>query len=101
MPIREYECTCGKKYEELFADEYPKTIPCECGDRAHHRFSTFATVVVFRPGIDWGLGEHFDTARQRDNFLAKEAPNLRKVSHAPKGKRINTWTREKKTLSAS
>ena len=88
MPLREYGCAaCGKVTVKLFEDGYPKTVDCDhCGERASHQYSTFGISVGFRDGYDHGAGAYFNTARERDNYLAEH--NLRKWRHKPKGKPI-------------
>ena len=73
MAIREYRCeTCGKKTEKLYWNDYPKEITCECGEKAHYIFSAPGAVWVnWRPGYDVGLGRHFSSKRERDNYLAE------------------------------
>jgi len=66
-------------FDELFSSsDYPKTIPCEiCQEPAEYRFGAVHFKLDFRYGWDPGAGAGFDSARQRDNFLAER--NLEKV----------------------
>lgn len=80
MAIYEYECECGKRYEEL-QNEPHRHIGCTCGKRANRVYSTFRTIVDFRPGWDCGMGEYVDTKKQRDEFL--KAKGLMKDGEDP------------------
>ena len=73
MPLRIYKCPyCGRETEELYWNEYPQEIRCECGEMAQNKFGAPGAVWVnWRPGYDVGLDRHFDTKRERDNFLAE------------------------------
>ena len=71
MPLREYVCPNGHVTDELFDGEYPKSIRCECGERAAYRIAPVTFKLDFRYGWDAGAGKYFDSARQRDTFLDK------------------------------
>jgi hypothetical protein len=78
MPLREYYCSrCGRVKDELYGNRYPKTLPCDCGGVSRYRFGAPVFRVNFRYGWDVGAGKYFNSARQRDNFLAEH--NLQRV----------------------
>ena len=80
MPIHDYQCEKGHKWEEIFGikDEIVER-PCpECGGRGRKIYTSPAVFKVdFRPGWDDGAGEYFNTKRERDTFLDKN--DLRRV----------------------
>lgn len=72
MPLREYECPTHGRFEELFYGDYPRTIPCpKCSQQSRIVFSIPTFRFDFRYGWDPGAGRGFDSARQRDNYLAE------------------------------
>jgi len=73
MALREYHCPNGHSHDELFFGDYPKTHPCpECGEPANYVIGGVHFKFDFWYGEDQGAGKYFDSARQRDNFLAKK-----------------------------
>lgn len=78
MPLREYVCReCGKVFEELFNDKYPKSLKCSCGGRAEYRLGAPAFKFDFWAGWDDGAGAYFNSQRERDNEIAKKG--LRRI----------------------
>ena len=78
MPLREYKCSCGHSFDELYSNKYPKHRKCPiCGEQAVYVFSAVTFRLDFRDGWDQGAGAYFDSARQRDTHLDKN--NLVKV----------------------
>lgn len=78
MPLREYVCDkCGKTFDELFKDEYPKTIKCSCGGTAGYKFGAPSFKFEFWAGWDDGAGARFNSQRDRDNYIAKNG--LRRI----------------------
>lgn len=79
MPIRLYKCPiCGSEMQELHFGVYPNRIKCKCGKDALLKWTAPSLVKTdFRPGFDIGLGRHFETKRQRDNYTA--AHNISEV----------------------
>lgn len=70
MPLREYKCSCGHTFDELFDDEYPECMPCPgCGHPAKNVFGAPSFKIDFNDGWDPGAGSYFGTARQRDTYL--------------------------------
>ena len=85
MPLREYECPDHGRFDRLISGEYPKTLLCpECNKPARFVFSIAAFRFDFRYGWDPGAGKGFDSARQRDNYLAEQG--LEKVPDGVYGK---------------
>jgi DNA-directed RNA polymerase subunit RPC12/RpoP len=74
LALREYVCRrCGNVQTELFNGEYPENIKCEaCGSRADYHIAPAAFRFDFKDGYDWGAGEYFNTARERDTYLDKK-----------------------------
>lgn len=72
MPIREWKCTgCGKVQTELVFGQYPAQKKCECGGTAEYMFGVPIVRNYFRDGFDMGAGRHFNSQRERDNWLSK------------------------------
>lgn len=85
MPLREYSCQRHGRFEELITGEYPKMYPCpECNSPSQFVFSSVCYRFDFRDGWDPGVGKGFDSARQRDNYLAEQG--LEKVPDGVYGK---------------
>ena len=81
MPLREYKCSCGKVREELYkqGEDYPKTIKCECGKRANYCLGRTTFKFQFWDGYDLAAGEHFNSQKERDNWLVNEDHTYREV----------------------
>jgi hypothetical protein len=72
MPLREYVCKEHGRFTELINGDYPKTFPCpQCNKQSSFVFSVPTFRFDFRYGWDPGVGQVFDSARQRDNYLAE------------------------------
>jgi len=95
MPLRSYNCGCGNTWDELIDGEYPEYMECpRCGWPAKYRWAvtTFSAPVQnfrvdFQPGYDLAAGRHFDTKKDRDNWLGKN--NLR-MDKSSSGKIVHT-----------
>lgn len=73
MPLREYRCRCGHAQDELICGDYPDEVVCEqCGGKAKYRFAPAAFKFGFRDGYDWGAGAHFNSDRERNNYIAEK-----------------------------
>lgn len=71
MPLFEYRCDrCGIALDELQSEPKPPLCP-KCEHEMRRRFSSFRTIVDFRPGWDQGLGTYVDTKRQRQAEMEK------------------------------
>lgn len=78
MPLREYVCPkCGRRFDELFQGEYPKTMKCECGGVAEYKFGAPRFKFEFWDGWDDGAGSYFTSQKARDNYIAEKG--LRRV----------------------
>lgn len=78
MALRLYKCKCGRETQEIYPGKYPRTIKCQCGRRAKVKWTAPGLCAVdFRPGYDVGLGQYFNTRREKDNYLVKH--NLHEV----------------------
>ena len=77
MPMYEFVCDeCGKVLTDIF--NYDNIVnPACCGKKTRRKFSTFTKVMDFRDGWDAGLGRNFNTARERNNFIAER--NIRRM----------------------
>lgn len=77
MPLYEFKCEqCGKIITEMYDMNGIRKPTC-CGKRADRKYSTFTKIVDFRDGFDAGLGKYFNTARERNNYIAEK--NLRRI----------------------
>lgn len=57
MPLYEYQCECGRKYEELQASDAPRNRKCVCGGLAERTISVFS-VGNSSSGNGNGLYQH-------------------------------------------
>ena len=78
MPLYEFTCDiCGRSLTDIY--EYDNIqIPKCCKKRMRRVFSPFRTIIDFRSGWDEGLGRYFNTARERNNYIAEH--NFRRIS---------------------
>ncbi len=58
-----------------------------CGQKGKRVWTGFKInqTAYFKSGFDPGLGKEFSTDRARNEYLAREKPNLRKLVHRPHG----------------
>ena len=83
MPLYDFKCenkSCKTKVFEIFisADDVSEGTKCqECGEKAKRVYSPAKHRFDFKYGFDPGLGQYFDSARQRDNFVG--ANDLRRM----------------------
>jgi predicted nucleic acid-binding Zn ribbon protein len=79
MPFVDVNCENHGKVETFSRSlSGVSSLPCpECGERSRRVWSFGGFSVSFRHGYDEGAGKYFDTARQRDNFLAEKGMRKR------------------------
>lgn len=79
MAIYPYRCDkCSRDLEVMQSPQEAHEATCpSCGDRCRRVYTTFGISVDFRDGLDVGAGRHFNTKRERENFLSQS--NLRRV----------------------
>lgn len=79
MPFVDVECKDHGKQERFVHDLVGfREAPCEsCGEPARRVWALGGFSMDFRYGYDEGAGRYFDTARQRDNFLAEKGMTKR------------------------
>lgn len=71
MPLYEFRCpVCGDRKNELMDINGPKKLTCSCGEQMERVYSSFNFTIDFRDGYDIGLGKYFNTARERDYYIA-------------------------------
>jgi len=76
-PMYCFECeTCNEYYEEFFtSDEYPREVPCTCGEYARIIIATAPSLGKgtnddsFHPYYDGQLGQHFQSKQEKDKWL--------------------------------
>ena len=49
MPLYEYECECGKKFEALRGIENRHNVTCECGKEPNLKVSKWGRVLIAAP----------------------------------------------------
>jgi len=76
VALFQYRCETCKKEAELI-QELAQDHECKCGGVMKRRWTPFKVVVPFRDGYDPGLGEYFNTQRERDYYVEKN--ELRRI----------------------
>lgn len=80
MPFVDVECEEHGK-QEVFKQNLTgvSELPCpECGRQSPRVWAFGSFTMDFRYGYDEGAGRYFDTARQRDNYLAENGMTKRR-----------------------
>ncbi len=77
MPQYEFECDQCHSKKTILYDMNDIGKPECCKKPMRRLFSPFRTIVDFRDGFDIGLGKYFDSARQRNNYIA--ANNISRI----------------------
>jgi hypothetical protein len=59
----------------------------KCGSPGKRVFTSIKIFQTsyFKEGFDPGLGKDFNSDRQRNEYLAREKPKLRKLTNRPRG----------------
>ena len=71
MPLFDVICPAHGQQEALAKDSSSLACPV-CGSRVERKFSSPPVFrMEFSAGWDMGAGRHFDTKRQRDNWIAE------------------------------
>ena len=91
MAIYPFRCDrCKTQWDQVgspLSDATSVSVCPKCkaqGKRVYTSFKIYQT-SYFRSGFDPGLGKDFDSDRQRNNYLAREKPNITKLIHRPHG----------------
>ena len=78
MTLYLYKCECGREQEEFQDKDAPRECKCgRCGKDMKQTWRSLAITSGFTDGFDPGLGEYFNTQRERDYFV--DSNNLRRV----------------------
>lgn len=88
MAIRAYQCKCGKVTDELYWNDYPRSIVCPtCGGKAKYRIMDThysgnkqpkRFKVDFQAGYDPGAGRYFDKKADREQYCRETDCTYRK-----------------------
>lgn len=76
MPLYEFRCTnkkCKKEVYDAFipVSEIEKGSVCpECGKKGKRIYHPAVFKFDFKAGFDSGAGQYFNTAKERDNYIA-------------------------------
>lgn len=91
VAIYPFRCeTCKAAWDQLgspLSEATSKSTCPKCGEpgkRVWTGFKVYKT-AYFISGFDAGLGKHFDTDRQRNEYLAREKPDLKQLHKRPRG----------------
>lgn len=72
MPFVDVECEEHGKQEVFRQSLSGHAFPCpQCGKQSRRVWAFGGFSMDFRYGYDEGAGQYFDTARQRDSYLAE------------------------------
>lgn len=72
MAIYQFRCKCGEEFQEMQSPHQEHRAPCpKCRKKAKMVFTSFSTRSGFTEGFDVAAGRHFNTDRQRNNFIAE------------------------------
>ena len=83
MPLYDFRCTNKKCKTEVFdvfiamADVHNGCACPDCNKRARRIFDNTPFQFDFKAGFDSGAGQHFDSAKQRDNYA--DSHGLRRI----------------------
>ena len=92
MAIYPFRCEkCKETWDQQGSPLSEATNKSDCpkcgsaGKRVYTSFKIYQT-TYFKSGVyDPGLGKTFDSDRQRQNYLAREKPNLKQLTRRPRG----------------
>jgi len=71
MPMYEFKCDkCGGSLTDIYDYDNIGNPLC-CKKPMRRVFSMFRAIIDFRDGFDIGLGKYFNTARERNNYIAE------------------------------
>jgi len=83
MPLYDFRCTNKKCETEVFdifiaSNDVRKGCACpDCNTKARRIYSAASFKFDFKAGFDAGAGQHFESAKQRDNYIGSH--NLRRI----------------------